>query len=94
MGIRVCVAGATGWTSRAVTAAILASSEFQLVGAIARRQVGRDIGEALDHGSVNLNIVASLSPGSILSPNQFVKTCCTERKSCLASYTKQKKTIE
>jgi 4-hydroxy-tetrahydrodipicolinate reductase len=47
MGIRVCVAGATGWTGRAVTDAILASSEFQLVGAIARRQAGRDIGEVL-----------------------------------------------
>ncbi len=60
MSIRVCVAGATGWTGRAVTDAILASSEFQLVGAIARRQVGRDIGEALGHEKVNLNIVASL----------------------------------
>ena len=60
MVIRVCVAGATGWTGSAVTDAILASSEFQLVGAIARRHVGRDIGEALGHGRVNLNIVASL----------------------------------
>src|SRR5712691_1095984 len=60
MGIRVCVAGAIGWTGSAVTDAILASSEFQLVGAIARRQVGRDIGEALGHERVNLNIVASL----------------------------------
>ena len=60
MAIRVCVAGATGWTGRAVTGAILESSEFQLVGAIARRQVGVDIGEALDHGRANVNIVASL----------------------------------
>src|SRR5947209_18700435 len=60
MAIRVCVAGATGWTGSAVTDAILASSEFQLVGAIARRQVGVDIGEALGHGRANVNIVASL----------------------------------
>jgi 4-hydroxy-tetrahydrodipicolinate reductase len=60
MSIRVCVAGATGWTGSAVTDAILASSEFQLVGAIARRQVGKDIGEALGHESANLHIVASL----------------------------------
>jgi dihydrodipicolinate reductase len=57
MAIRVCVAGATG---RAVTGAILASSDFQLVGAIARRPVGVDIGEALDHGRANVTIVASL----------------------------------
>jgi 4-hydroxy-tetrahydrodipicolinate reductase len=60
MAIRVCVAGATGWTGRAITGAILRSSEFQLVGAIARRQVGVDIGEALNHGRAHANIVASL----------------------------------
>ena len=57
MAIRVCVAGATG---RAVTGAILASSDFQLVGAMARRPVGVDIGEALEQGRANVTIVASL----------------------------------
>jgi 4-hydroxy-tetrahydrodipicolinate reductase len=60
MTIRVCVAGATGWTGSAVTRALLASSEFQLVGAIARRQAGKDIGEVLGLGRANVNIVASL----------------------------------
>ncbi len=60
MTIRVCVAGATGWTGSAVTRAIVASSEFQLVGAIARRLAGRDIGEALCQGRANVNIAASL----------------------------------
>src|SRR6266516_5223799 len=60
MAIRVCVAGATGWTGRAVTGAILGSSEFQLVGAIARRQVGVGIGGALGHGIADVTIVASL----------------------------------
>src|SRR2546421_12702642 len=60
MTIRVCVAGATGWTGSAVTQAIIASSEFQLTGAIARRQAGKDIGEVLGQGSANVNIVASL----------------------------------
>jgi 4-hydroxy-tetrahydrodipicolinate reductase len=60
MAIRVCVAGATGWTGRAVTGAILESSEFQLVGAIARRHVGVDIGKTLNHGRANVNIVSSL----------------------------------
>lgn len=61
MAIRVCVAGATGWTGSAVTSAILASTDFQLVGAIARNRVGVDIGEALNHGKANVNIVASLA---------------------------------
>jgi 4-hydroxy-tetrahydrodipicolinate reductase len=60
MVIRVCVAGATGWTGKAVANAVLASSEFQLTGAIARRQAGKDIGEVLGHDRINLNIVASL----------------------------------
>ncbi len=60
MAIRVCVAGATGWTGSAVTRAILASSEFQLVGAIARRQAGRDIGEALGCEKAAVTIAASL----------------------------------
>ena len=60
MAIRVCVAGATGWAGRAVTGAILASSDFQLVGAMARRHVGVDIGEALEQGRANVTIVASL----------------------------------
>jgi len=60
MTIRVCVAGATGWTGSAVTGTIIASSEFQLVGAIARRQAGKDIGEVLDQRRAGVNIVASL----------------------------------
>lgn len=60
MTLRVCVAGATGWTGSAVTGALLASSEFHLVGAIARRQAGRDIGEVLGQARANVNIVGSL----------------------------------
>jgi 4-hydroxy-tetrahydrodipicolinate reductase len=60
MAIRVCVAGATGWTGSAVTKAILASSEFQLVGVLARRQAGVDIGEALGLERANVKIVTSV----------------------------------
>jgi 4-hydroxy-tetrahydrodipicolinate reductase len=47
MAIWVCVAGVSGWTGSEVTRAILASQEFKLTGAIARRNVGRDVGELL-----------------------------------------------
>src|SRR6266700_850865 len=60
MTIRVCVAGATGWTGSAVTRAMITSSEFQLTGAIARRQAGRDIGEVLGQEKAHVSIVASL----------------------------------
>jgi 4-hydroxy-tetrahydrodipicolinate reductase len=45
--IRVCVAGATGWTGSAVTKAVLSASDFALTGAIARKRVGEDIGAVL-----------------------------------------------
>ncbi|MBC8269533.1 MAG: 4-hydroxy-tetrahydrodipicolinate reductase [Rhodospirillaceae bacterium] len=44
MSIRVCVAGATGWTGSAVTRGILGDDTFELVGAVARSMAGQDIG--------------------------------------------------
>ena len=60
MAIRVCVAGATGWAGSAVTQAILNSREFQLVGVIARRQAGLDIGEALGKPKAGVDIAPAL----------------------------------
>jgi len=45
--IRVCLAGATGWTGRALAAAIRDSDAFQLTGAVARRSAGQDLGLAI-----------------------------------------------
>ena len=42
----VCVAGATGWTGRAVCEGILASTDLTLASAVARSAGGRDLGEA------------------------------------------------
>jgi 4-hydroxy-tetrahydrodipicolinate reductase len=44
--LRICVAGATGWTGRPVAEAVLSASDLQLVSAVARRSAGRDLGEA------------------------------------------------
>ena len=60
MPIKVCVAGATGWTGSLVARRILESSDFELVGAIARRDAGRDVGETLGVGKVGVVIVSSL----------------------------------
>jgi 4-hydroxy-tetrahydrodipicolinate reductase len=72
MVIRVCVAGATGWTGSAVTRKILVSSEFQLVGAIARLQTGVDIGGALGRDKVGLNIVATLEEALAISTDVLI----------------------
>jgi 4-hydroxy-tetrahydrodipicolinate reductase len=60
MAIRVCVAGVSGWTGSAVARAILASDEFELTGAIARRQAGRDAGEVLGLPAKGVVVAASL----------------------------------
>ena len=62
--IRVCVAGATGWTGSAVTKAILASSDFQLTGAIARKKVGEDAGTVLGSHPCGVPLSAGLEATS------------------------------
>ena len=44
MSIRVCVGGATGWTGESIVAAVLASEEFELAGAVARQAAGDTVG--------------------------------------------------
>ena len=44
---QVCIAGATGWTGRALVAGVLAAPDLELVSAVARSAAGRDLGEAL-----------------------------------------------
>ena len=42
----VCVAGATGWTGRAIAEALLVSADLTLHSAVSRSAAGRDLGEA------------------------------------------------
>lgn len=70
----VCIAGATGWTGRAVAEAVLATDDLVLVGAVARRAAGRDLGEAWGgpplgvsvHGTVAEALEAPASPPDVL----------------------------
>jgi 4-hydroxy-tetrahydrodipicolinate reductase len=43
----VCIAGATGWTGRALVTAVLAADDLELRCTVARSAAGRDLGEAL-----------------------------------------------
>ena len=45
--IAVCIAGATGWTGRALVDGVLAAGDLELRSAVARSAAGRDLGEAL-----------------------------------------------
>jgi 4-hydroxy-tetrahydrodipicolinate reductase len=61
MAVSVCVAGVTGWTGSAVARAVLASTDFTLVGAVARRSAGMDVGSALGQDAVGVTIAADVS---------------------------------
>jgi 4-hydroxy-tetrahydrodipicolinate reductase len=47
VAIQVCIAGATGWTGRALVPAVLDAPDLQLCSAVSRSAAGRDLGEAL-----------------------------------------------
>jgi 4-hydroxy-tetrahydrodipicolinate reductase len=66
MAIRVCVAGATGWAGAALTRHILSAptstdADFALAGAVARKQAGSDIGEALGLPAVGIRIARTVA---------------------------------
>jgi 4-hydroxy-tetrahydrodipicolinate reductase len=60
MAIRVCVAGATGWAGAAVTRQIIASTDYALTGAVARKGIGSDIGAALGLPPVGVQIAGAV----------------------------------
>ncbi len=59
--IAVVVAGATGWVGSALVPAILAAPDMRLVGAVARRQAGQDVGTALGAAPVGVTLVATVA---------------------------------
>ena len=60
MAIRVCVAGATGWTGSLIARRLIESDEFELTSVIARQKAGQDIGQVIGGEPVGVKIVASL----------------------------------
>jgi 4-hydroxy-tetrahydrodipicolinate reductase len=71
--IRICVAGATGWTGGAVTQRLLHPSDtFRLVGVIARQSAARDIGEALDGPAAGIVVVSTLEEALAAQPDVLI----------------------
>jgi len=56
MSVNICVAGVTGWTGSAIAGSVLDSSEFRLVGGVARRAEGQDVGEAIGRDACGVRI--------------------------------------
>ena len=57
---RVCIAGATGWTGRALVSGVLAAPDLALVSAVARSAAGKDLGNALGGEAVGVPVHASV----------------------------------
>lgn len=72
MTIRICVAGATGWAGSAITRQIMQSSDFALASVIARREIGRDIGEVLGGQAAGVKVVASLEEAVAGKPEVLI----------------------
>lgn len=78
MPIRVCVAGATGWTGSAVVEKILASEDFELAGAIARQAAGIDLGERFGPKAAGIKIAATLEEALAGSPQVLIDYTSSE----------------
>jgi 4-hydroxy-tetrahydrodipicolinate reductase len=59
--LSVCLAGATGWTGRALVPAVLDAPDLTLVSAVSRSSAGRDLGEALDGGALGVPVHGSVA---------------------------------
>jgi 4-hydroxy-tetrahydrodipicolinate reductase len=59
--LSVCLAGATGWTGRALVRGMLDAPDLRLGSAVARTAAGRDLGEALGDGPLGIPVHASVT---------------------------------
>jgi 4-hydroxy-tetrahydrodipicolinate reductase len=54
--ISVCIAGATGWTGRALVPAFIGAPDLELASAVSRSAAGRDLGEALGDAPLGIPV--------------------------------------
>ena len=54
--LRVCIAGATGWTGRALVQGALDAPDLALVSAVSRSAAGKDLGEALGRAPLGVPV--------------------------------------
>jgi 4-hydroxy-tetrahydrodipicolinate reductase len=54
--LSLCIAGATGWTGRALVPAVLVAPDLVLVSAVSRSAAGQDLGEALGEPSLGVPV--------------------------------------
>jgi 4-hydroxy-tetrahydrodipicolinate reductase len=70
--IAVCVSGALGTIGRALVPAIAAADDLRLHSAVARRERGRDIGEALGGGPLGIALESDLEAALERAPDVLI----------------------
>jgi 4-hydroxy-tetrahydrodipicolinate reductase len=61
MSLSICIAGATGWTGRALVQAVLDAPDLALRSAVSRSAAGRDLGEALGRGQLGVRVYGTVA---------------------------------
>lgn len=59
--INVCVAGATGWTGRAVAEAVASAADLTLAAGVSRRAAGTDLGDAWGRDPLGIPVFARVA---------------------------------
>jgi 4-hydroxy-tetrahydrodipicolinate reductase len=59
--LSLCIAGATGWTGRALVPAVLDAPDLRLVSAVSRSAAGGDLGEALGGDALGVPVHATVA---------------------------------
>src|SRR5919198_5546229 len=54
--LSVCIAGATGWTGRALVRGVLEAPDLELRSAVSRSAAGQDLGEALGGAALGIPV--------------------------------------
>ena len=57
----ICIAGATGWTGKALVQGVLEAPDLRLASAVARSTAGRDLGEALGREPLGVPVRATVA---------------------------------
>jgi 4-hydroxy-tetrahydrodipicolinate reductase len=61
MPLSICIAGATGWTGRALVPAVLDAPDLELASAVSRSAAGCDLGEALGGEALGVTVLGSVA---------------------------------
>jgi len=77
---KICMAGVTGWTGKAVAAGILDAADLELTGALARKAAGLDVGDALGRAPVGVTITADVGEALAGADAAVVTEVCGARE--------------